>query len=793
MSRVAKILVVEDNIDMLDGIIDYLEVNNGLEYSVDISRAMNGRQALEVMATVTPDIIISDIMMPEMDGFVFYDKVRKETRWTRIPFVFLTARGDESDIRIGQEMGADLYITKPFDGSELVELINTQLTKSFHHRDVNKRTLSKFKSQMMQVINHEFRTPLTYVIAYAEILQASMQQSDPNGLFEYLNGIQNGCVRLGSIVDDLLTIIQIRTGAMAQLIADQTQLIERPDQLLAQAISQCQPLAESEGVQVVVADTTYLPPIAGDPLALQDALVRLIDNAIKFTGIAILLHNLPEEKRVVEIEARATATSVTFAIVDHGVGFPHSMRYDIFRFFSQHNRDFWEQQGCGAGLSIADAIVKEHDGYITGCSEKDVQTIFELHLPTAAAREQGHYPVKPKREVSVLLVEDDYNLLVGLNDMLEIHDGRYHYQPMMALNGREALELLEEHTPDIIVSDIMMPHMNGYEFLEAVRQKQEWTQIPVIFLTAMGEKVDIFKGRKMGVEEYVTKPYNTDHLLNLIDIQLERHFTRQNALHEDIEVLRNLFLELLQQDLRPTLRAVNSNSEAMTRLLKAQDPEIENLSGAQDELSLISSLHNIQNHSGRLHRVVEDLIKLTELKANRALAENLVPMGAVSNLGSYIRGEVDAYNLEHTRLNVRLTADFPGNLPKVHGDEILLSEIFRRLIELTVGLVIDRDGDLISFTAKEREGFLDIHLNFNGQGMLPKEWLAFNEMVDNQSEAIKKEYLFGPNLLIVNEHVQRHGGYLNYSSITDDEHQITVSIPLFTPLMAADVASKLRA
>ncbi|MCB0006168.1 MAG: response regulator, partial [Anaerolineales bacterium] len=122
MNRVAKILVVEDNLDMLDGIVDYLEVNRALEYSVEIHRAMNGFQALALMETVTPDIIISDIMMPEMDGFVFYARVRKETRWTRIPFVFLTARGDETDIRIGQEMGADLYITKPFDGRELVEL-----------------------------------------------------------------------------------------------------------------------------------------------------------------------------------------------------------------------------------------------------------------------------------------------------------------------------------------------------------------------------------------------------------------------------------------------------------------------------------------------------------------------------------------------------------------------------------------------------------------------------------------------------------------------------------------------
>ncbi|MCB8962422.1 MAG: response regulator [Ardenticatenales bacterium] len=780
MNRVAKILVVEDNLDMLDGIVDYLEVNRALEYSVEIHRAMNGFQALALMETVTPDIIISDIMMPEMDGFVFYARVRKETRWTRIPFVFLTARGDETDIRIGQEMGADLYITKPFDGRELVELINTQLRKSFHRQDLNQRKISKAKSQMMQVINHEFRTPLTYVIAYAEILQASMQQSDPRGLFEYLNGIQNGCVRLGSIVDDLLTIIKIRSGAMAQYVAERTEIIQRPDELLADAIAECRPLADSAGVQVVVAETTFLPPISGDRATLQDALVRLIDNAIKFTEIAILLRNLPEEKRIVEIEARATDAEITFAIVDHGVGFPSSMRYEIFRFFNQYNRDFWEQQGCGAGLSIAEAILQEHNGYISACSEKDVQTKFEMHLPTAAAREQGNYPVEPKREVTVLLVEDDYNLLVGLNDMLEIHDGRYHYVPLMALNGLEALKVLEEHTPDIIVSDIMMPHMNGYEFLETVRKKPEWTQIPVIFLTAMGEKVDIFKARKMGVEEYVTKPYNTENLLKLIDIQLERHFTRQNALHEDIEVLRNLFLELLQQDLRPSLRAVNTHSEAMTRVLKAQDPEMENLMGAKDESSLKLSLQNIQNHSGRLHRVVEDLIKLTELKANKALAENLTPMGAVSNLGSYIRGEVDAYNLEHSRIGVRITADFPRSLPKVNGDEILLGEIFRRLLELTMGLVIDRDGNEISFLAKENGTFLDVHIQFNGRGMLPKEWVAFNEMIENQSEAIKKEYLFGPNLLIVNEHVQRHGGRLAYTSLADDQHQITVSIPLFS-------------
>ena len=772
MQRTAKILVVEDNLDMLEGIVDYLEVSRDLEFDVDIYTAMNGRRALEVMQTVTPDLIISDIMMPQMDGMTFYRQVRSNMQWIRIPFIFLTARGDESDIRLGREMGADLYITKPFEVEQLVDLINTQIKRYFRRLEAAKLEISGAKAHMLQVINHELRTPLTYVTAYTEILQASLKQSDsPGSQFEYLTGIQSGCVRLGNIIDDLLTVIEIRSGRFGKKIQEATTYIDNPTILLRQAAKNFQTNAANPNIRLHLPPPTELPAILGDAEAIEDALTRLIDNAIKFTEVAILLRVAPEGEQRVELNVEQRDDAIVFSIVDYGIGFPEHMQSDIFRFFVQHDRDYLEQQGCGAGLSTAFAIVEQHDGFITAKSEKGGETRFEVWLPTAEARNEGRSPKPGKRKATVLLVEDDYNLLSGLRDILEIHDGDYEYQVLAAEDGLEALELLEHAKPDIIVSDIMMPRMNGYELLESIRQKSEWTQIPVIFLTAMGEKIDIHKGRVMGVEEYVTKPYNTDHLLALIDTRLNRYFTIQNALHEDIEVLRDIFLKLLQQDLRPSLSAVNANSQTMVDLLN------ETMPSESDEVSLATSLRNIQSHSGRLHRNIEDLIKLTEMRANRAVAEQDYVSEAIGNLGGYIQGEVDHYNLNESKLGKKILVNFGNNLPVVQGDILILNDVFKRLLEITIGLIIDREGSGIRLEATKRDTFLDVSVIFDGEGLMQVENEAFATMTSGVDESILKKAPFGPSLIIVNENMQHRRGRLRYES-DGFEHRFVVSIPL---------------
>jgi two-component system sensor histidine kinase/response regulator len=125
----------------------------------------------------------------------------------------------------------------------------------------------------------------------------------------------------------------------------------------------------------------------------------------------------------------------------------------------------------------------------------------------------------------ILVVDDREALLAAIRDILEIEG----YTILTATNGMKALEVMEETRPDLIVADILMPQMDGYAFYEAVRARQEWTSIPFIFLTAKAEREDVSKGMDLGAEEYITKPFDPQELLQAVRARLEPPESHESA------------------------------------------------------------------------------------------------------------------------------------------------------------------------------------------------------------------------------------------------------------------------
>ena len=211
-TRTATILIVEDDQSMLDGMNDLLEIAE-LGYDITVLQANDGRMALDIMARQEPDLIISDVMMPHMGGYEFLNHVRANPEWIQIPFIFVTAKGEEPDIRKGRLSDADLYITKPFVISELLTLIHAQLDMAYERWQARERNVESLKKNILQILNHEFRTPLTYVTAYYEMLADSLTEfTDGRNYREYLRGIQAGCFRLTRLVDDFVRVMELRSG-----------------------------------------------------------------------------------------------------------------------------------------------------------------------------------------------------------------------------------------------------------------------------------------------------------------------------------------------------------------------------------------------------------------------------------------------------------------------------------------------------------------------------------------------------------------------------------------------------
>ena len=270
----ATILLVEDDPFMLAGLHDLLEDGN-IGYDLQVLTAENGKVGLQVMSTQLPDLIVSDINMPQMDGNQFLDSVRQRKEWWHIPVIFLTAKGNESDIHHAKIRGVDRYITKPFDSENLKRLVKSQLKRTFDKREIRKKNIETLNSEILRTLNHEFNTPLTYVSAYSEMLGDGIKTYEDGGMLqEYVRGIQAGCNRLTRLVNDFIQVIELRTGETQTLIQQQSKPIHDPLLIIQEALLQH---TASDEIEVSLTAVETLPAIYGHQQSLVSVFDRLID------------------------------------------------------------------------------------------------------------------------------------------------------------------------------------------------------------------------------------------------------------------------------------------------------------------------------------------------------------------------------------------------------------------------------------------------------------------------------------------------------------------------------------
>jgi signal transduction histidine kinase len=361
------ILVVEDHRSMSQAIKGILE---GEGYTV--RTATDGVEALELMDECQPDLILADIMMPRMDGFALYEEVRARPEWIMIPFVFLTARSEREDKLKGKLLGAEDYITKPFDAEELIVSVRSRLGRACAIQQASEASFDELKSQIVTVLGHELRTPLTYVTGYTDLALEDVASLSPDEVEDFLNGIKTGADRLNRLVQDLLLLVQIDSGRAAEDFKTLAAACEDLNRLVAGKARQFAEQAKLRRVALELDPGPDIPPVWLCEPYFEDALGRLIDNGIKFsTGTT----------RVVRVSTRASSGWVRTAVSDRGVGIPSDQMAHVFERFRQIDRGRQEQQGVGLGLAIADELIRLHGGRLAAESTYGEGSTFTILLP----------------------------------------------------------------------------------------------------------------------------------------------------------------------------------------------------------------------------------------------------------------------------------------------------------------------------------------------------------------------------------------------------------------------------
>lgn len=366
----ARILVVEDDLNLLEGIQTVLELDN---YSVLC--AENGRQALEMLqgGAPLPDLIVSDIMMPQMDGIEFLKAVRRTEAWNGIPFIFLTARGEKQDILRGKQLGVDDYLVKPFDAQDLVVTIENKLERMRRVTGMGVRGMEELKQRILMILNHEFRTPLTYVVAYADMLdEANHSTISDDDMSTFLRGVSTGAVRLRRLIETFIQLVEMETGEAKRTYDLRKALVHDARALWETALRDMQVVRPLPQQFELIIDP--VPSFLADETYLRLALVHLIDNASKFSPA----------NSTITLGAYAENGTVCLWIQDRGRGIDPSQHERIWDTFYQVERRRHEDPGTGSGLAIVRNVAGLHGGKATVQSNLGEGSRFSICIPVRA-------------------------------------------------------------------------------------------------------------------------------------------------------------------------------------------------------------------------------------------------------------------------------------------------------------------------------------------------------------------------------------------------------------------------
>ncbi len=379
MSSKATILIVEDDLHLMEGIREILEIHD-----YDVWTAPDGQVALELLQQqpTPPDLILSDIMMPHMDGYEFFQAVRDNPDWVKIPFIFLTAKGERDDVMLGKGMGSDDYIVKPFEAQDLLTIVEAKLRRIREVGQYFEGQVAEIKRKVLTIINHEMRTPLTYVVAYSDMLNrdyAELLERDPddlplNDMRTFLHGINAGANRLRRLVENFILLAELETGEARETFSWRRERFSDYNVLLHVVANQYRDQAREKQATLEVYIEDNLPPIVADSEYLTTAIECLVDNAVKFT-------ERPET--TITLRAYQEEDCVCFSVTDQGRGIPEEELDRIFKSFYQIDREVYEDQGAGAGLAIVKGVVQLHGGRVSVQSAVGQGSTFTICIPIA--------------------------------------------------------------------------------------------------------------------------------------------------------------------------------------------------------------------------------------------------------------------------------------------------------------------------------------------------------------------------------------------------------------------------
>jgi len=508
------------------------------------------------------------------------------------------------------------------------------------------RRMDELKDEFLANTSHELRTPLNGIVGLAESLIDGATGRLSLTTIQNLNMIVQSGKRLTNLVNDILDFAKLRKRDL-QIQCKPVDFYSAVDLVLAFS----KHLLVRKPVKLINETPKNLPPLYADENRLHQILYNLIGNAVKFT-----------HKGEVRVSAVKEKSRIRIMVKDTGIGIPPGKQDQIFQSFVQVDGSIArEYGGTGLGLAITKKLVELHNGQIWVESTPHVGTTFSFTVPiadshvetdadtspaalpqesdddtdTSIISEAKDYDIKPapasesaiqdldfhartdnefSAKRTILVVDDEPVNIQVLQNQLQLQN----YRVLTAGDGMQALDLMQHENPDLILLDLMMPRMNGFEVSQTIRKSYSPSELPIIMLTAKDQTDDMVVGFESGASDYITKPFNKNELLERINV----HLGLKTAITEIKTMLKTFekfvpakFLNRIAKEGITHIKIGNAESDVITILftdIRSFTHLSESMS-PQDLLDFLNSFFKCMNaaihrHNGFIDKFIGDAI-----------------------------------------------------------------------------------------------------------------------------------------------------------------------------------------